>query len=54
MRGRITQACYRLLGMTELVAKDPNEYVSLSIRLVNDSTWRAEIVAKIEAGSSRL
>ncbi len=47
MRSRVTLACYRQMGMMDLVAENVQEYVSLALRLATDPVWRAEMVAKI-------
>ncbi|MBF0444076.1 MAG: tetratricopeptide repeat protein [Magnetococcales bacterium] len=51
MRGRITLACYKLMGVMDLVAQTPKEYIYLAHRLVSDPLWRSEIVNKIKANS---
>lgn len=43
MRGRITLACYRQMGMTDLVASDEDSYVELAVRLGTDPTFRDEM-----------
>lgn len=43
MRGRITLGCYRKMGMTELVASSPEEYVEIACRVAQDHPWREEL-----------
>ena len=54
MRGRVTSACYRLMGMDELIAGDAGAYVELACRVANDRAWRAALQAKILERSSVL
>jgi predicted O-linked N-acetylglucosamine transferase (SPINDLY family) len=40
-RGRHTQAMYRRMGYTELIASDEADYVRLVVRLATDAAFRA-------------
>jgi protein O-GlcNAc transferase len=51
MRSRLTLACYRLMGVMDLVAENSEQYVTLAVRLTTDPAWRDEIVAKIQERS---
>ncbi|MBF0380811.1 MAG: tetratricopeptide repeat protein [Magnetococcales bacterium] len=53
-RGRITLACYKLMGVMDLVAKDAEQYIDLAYRLANDAKWRKTIVDKIKANSHKI
>lgn len=39
MRGRVTSGCYQSMGFTDLIAHSNEEYISLAIRLANDSEF---------------
>jgi predicted O-linked N-acetylglucosamine transferase (SPINDLY family) len=54
MRGRITDGCYRRMGMSELSARDAEDYVQIAVRLGIDPVWRQEIREKILAQNSIL
>ncbi len=54
MRGRISAACYRLMGMDDLVARDGDDYIELALRLANDRAWRQAVVEKIAANSHKI
>jgi predicted O-linked N-acetylglucosamine transferase (SPINDLY family) len=47
MRGRITDGCYRRMGMTDCVARDAADYVQIALRLGTDPAWRLSIRQKI-------
>lgn len=49
MRGRVTLACYKALGVMDLVASDGQSYVELAYRLANDHGWREEVAARIKS-----
>ncbi len=51
LRTRITYAWYRKIGVLDLVAESPEEYVELSVRLANDKDWRNALSAKILEGN---
>lgn len=53
-KGRWTQAMYKLMGMDELVARDPKHYVELAVRVATDKTWQQELRAQIAARSAVL
>ena len=54
MRGRVTYACYRKLGIMDCVAADGDEYVKLAVRLGTDPAWREEIRSRILAAKDVL
>jgi len=54
LRGRITYALYRQLGVLDCVAETPEEYVNIAVRLGRDADYRAAIGEKILANSDRL
>lgn len=49
LRGRLTLALYRQMGVMDCVADDTASYVNIAVRLANDKTWRDEIKGKIRA-----
>jgi predicted O-linked N-acetylglucosamine transferase (SPINDLY family) len=53
-RGRVTYACYRKMGVPDLVATDAGDYVRLAVRLTADRPWRQEVRAKIGAARGAL
>lgn len=53
-RGRQAAACYREMAIAECVVHTPEAYVATALRLANDSAFRGELAARIEAASPRL
>lgn len=49
LRGRLSLAIYAKAGVTDLVAKDLDEYVALALRAAQDRAWRDDVMARIEA-----
>ncbi|MEP6504543.1 MAG: hypothetical protein ABJD97_14490, partial [Betaproteobacteria bacterium] len=47
MRGRLASGPLRHLGLDELVATSPAEYVDIALRLVDDDAWRTRIRQEI-------
>ena len=47
MRGRVSGACYRKMGFTDLVAGDADAFVELALRLANDDAWRRAMRARV-------
>jgi len=54
LRGRITYALYRQMGMMECVVRTPREYVDLALKIGTDPAYRASLRAKIMAQSGVL
>ena len=54
MRGRVTYGCYRQMGVEDCVARSPEEYVEIAIRLGNDREWREAASGRIVAASHQL
>lgn len=52
--GRWSQAYYKQIGVTDLIATDPENYVELAIRLANDDTYANEIREKIIKNKDKL
>jgi predicted O-linked N-acetylglucosamine transferase (SPINDLY family) len=54
MRGRVTYACYRQLGVMDCVVDSAEAYVETALRLANDPAWRAGVSARLVAGHAEL
>jgi predicted O-linked N-acetylglucosamine transferase (SPINDLY family) len=54
MRGRVTFACYKQMGMMDCVAKTKKEYAALAVRLGTDAVFRERIKARILAKNHAL
>ena len=54
LSSRWTQAYYRLLGVTDLIATDPVHSVDLAIRIASDRTAQADIRGRIKANLHKL
>jgi predicted O-linked N-acetylglucosamine transferase (SPINDLY family) len=54
LRGRITQALCRRLALEDCIARDPDDYVDIAVRLGTDATLRASVRERILANQSRL
>jgi len=48
LRGRITLAQYRKMGIDDLIARDADHYIELALRLAHDKDWHREMSALIE------
>ena len=49
LRGRLASGILRRMGMTELIAKNEEEYINLTVKLVQDRQYREAIKEKIIA-----
>ena len=54
MRGRVTFACYKTIGYTDLVAKNAADYVRLALKVTHDSAFRNQAVEHIRGSCDRL
>jgi predicted O-linked N-acetylglucosamine transferase (SPINDLY family) len=54
MRGRQSAGMLALLGVPELIAGDPEEYVRIATRLVREPAWRRALSERIAAAQDRL
>jgi protein O-GlcNAc transferase len=54
LRGRITQAFCRRLGVENCIARDVKEYVEIAVRLGSDRSFRDWVHGQIMANQSRL
>lgn len=50
-RGRFTLGCYRKMGITECVARDPDDYAAIAVALATDPDRRASVEEKIRQAS---
>jgi protein O-GlcNAc transferase len=48
-RGRHTQAMYRKMGVLECIAKDPDDYVDIAVRLGSDRSYARQVRDRILA-----
>ncbi len=49
LRGRITTGLYRQMGIADLVANSPAEYVELAVRLANDRDYREVMRRQVQS-----
>ena len=54
LRGRLSLAIYRKLGILDCVAKNPEDFARIAVRLGTDETYRIELCARIEAATSAI
>jgi predicted O-linked N-acetylglucosamine transferase (SPINDLY family) len=54
MRGRVTHGCYQMMGVDALVAKTPEEYVEIAIRVANDKTYQSQLRERIKSNAHKL
>lgn len=54
LKGRITTALYRAMGMDEPVVSSKDEYVQMALRIAEDSDYKAGLAAAITDSSARL
>jgi predicted O-linked N-acetylglucosamine transferase (SPINDLY family) len=54
LRGRLTAGCYRKMKFENFVARSPDEYVDLAVRLGTDSAYNAAVRAEIASRSDAL
>ena len=54
MRGRVTLAMYRQMGILDCVAKDRKEYVDIAARLCLDQNFHEVVSSKIREGHDRI
>ena len=47
MRGRLASGILRRMGLSDLIAKSPDEYVRLAVRLARDVGYREEVKQRI-------
>ena len=54
MRGRQSAGMLSLMGITELIARDRDDYLAIAARLVAEPAWRRDLAARIRAAHGRL
>jgi len=54
MRGRVTSACYRRMGLCDCIARDAGHYAQLAVRLGTDAAWQQQVRQRIGATSQVL
>ena len=52
--GRNTQACYRKMGVEDLVVHSPEEYVGKAVQVATDREYRRYVAERIAAKSDVL
>ena len=52
--GRITRACYRKMGVTDLIVTSPAEYVSKAVQVATDGEYRKYVTDRIAQASDVL
>ena len=52
--GRVTAGYYRKMGMDDLVAASPDEYVRTAVRIGTDRDYRLSVRHRIEAGAAAI
>jgi predicted O-linked N-acetylglucosamine transferase (SPINDLY family) len=53
-KGRVGYMLYRSLGIEDLIARDPDHYVELALRLAQDRPWRRSLSDRLLAAAPRL
>lgn len=54
LKGRLTAAWYRQIGVTDCIAGSPEEYIAIAVRLGTDRVFRSSIRNRIMAAAQRL
>ncbi|WP_228371294.1 hypothetical protein [Trichormus azollae] len=54
MRGRHTDSFLKLLGMTDTIAKNEQDYIEVAIKLGFDPDWRKSIAERMSQNHHRL
>ena len=54
MRGRVTSAFYKQMGLNELIATDAESYLALALRLAQDTDFKNRMRADIKANVHKL
>jgi len=54
LRQRKSYGILKMLGVTETIAKDLDEYIEIAVRLGKDGEWRSSIIEKISQRHSYL
>ncbi|MBI1779086.1 MAG: tetratricopeptide repeat protein [Proteobacteria bacterium] len=54
LRGRLTYGFYCRIGIEDCIAKTPEDYARIAVRLAQEPDWRAEIAARIGARAPSL
>lgn len=54
MRGRQTAGMLQLLGVTETIAADQDQYVAIATRLAHEHEWRTQLTQRIRDGHDSL
>ncbi len=52
--GRYVTACYKQMGLSDLIANDANTYLELALRLAQDTDFKLQMQADIKANAHKL
>ncbi len=52
--GRVTQACYRKMGIEDLVVQSPEEYITKAVQVATDREYRKYVTERIAEKSDLL
>ncbi len=52
--GNCVTACYRQMGLSDLIASDEESFLQLTLRLASDKPFKAQMSADIEANAGKL
>lgn len=54
MRGRVTAALYKQMGLDDLIATDAESYLNLILRLAHDADFKHRMQSDIKANSYKI
>lgn len=54
IKGRFAAACYKIMNLPQMIARDQKEYVNLALQMAQDKTWKKEIEMEIKQHKSKL
>ena len=54
MRGRVTAAFYKQMGLSDLIVNDADAYVGLALRLATDTDFKRRVKADIKGSIGKL
>ncbi|MDF3074623.1 MAG: repeat-containing protein, partial [Alphaproteobacteria bacterium] len=52
-KGRVGTMLYRMIGITDLIARDEDHYVELAVRLAGDRAWRDQLGARMKRAAAQ-
>jgi protein O-GlcNAc transferase len=51
-KGRVGAMLYRMIGITDLIARDEDQYVELAVRLAADRSWRDQLGVRMKQAAA--